>query len=79
MFLSFCTSDATSQEGGERAEVTTVHASAPLNKAQRNYPQDQKKLYNAELQEHTHGSQGDLLLSIYQSYCDETNIPPHFD
>ena len=31
---------------------------------------------DAELQGHTHGFQLNLLLLIYQSYCDETNIPP---
>ena len=40
----FCKSDATFQEGGVTAEVITVHASAPLDKAQRNYQQDQKKM-----------------------------------
>lgn len=71
----FCKSEGTFQEGGVTAEVITVHASAPLDKAQRHYQQDQKKWYDAELQEHTHGFQLNLLLLIYQSYCDETNIP----
>lgn len=73
--FSFCKLDATFQEGGVKAEVITVHASTPLNKAQRNYQQDQKKVHDAELQEHTHGFQINLLLLIYQAYCDETNIP----
>lgn len=72
----FCKSDATFQEGGVKAEVIIVPAAAPRNKAQRNYQQDQEKLYNAELQEQTHGFQLNLLLLIYQGYCDETNIPP---
>lgn len=72
----FCKSDATFQEGGVTAEVIIVHASAPLDKAQRNYQQDQEKWQDAELQGHTHGFQLNLLLLIYQSYCDETNIPP---
>lgn len=55
--FSFCKSDGTFQEGGVKAEAITVRASTPLNKAQRNYQQDQKKLYDAEVQEHTCGFQ----------------------
>lgn len=65
--------------GGVKAEVVTAHASTPLNKAQRNYQQDQKKLYDTELQEHTCGFQLNSLLLIYQGYCDETNAPPLMD
>lgn len=74
--FSFRKSDATSQAGGVKAEVVTAHASTPLNKAQRNDQQDQKKLYDTELQEHTCVFQLNSLLLICQGYCDETNAPP---
>lgn len=53
--FSFHKSDATSQAGGVKAEAVTAHASTPLNKARRNYQQDQKKICDAELQEHICG------------------------
>lgn len=74
MFFSVCTSDATFQEGGVKAEVISP-CLRPSEKAQRNYQwvtPAKKKLYSTELQEHTRGFQLNLLLLIYRGYCDET-------